>query len=99
MYGKLRRRAKERGHSFSLTLEEYTRLWHESGYGEKRGKTAKSLSIHRIDETKGYEAGNVTAISLSFNARLHWANIPGWLKDEMKEACLKRFPEENYTTI
>lgn len=98
-YGKLRSRAEERGHEFSLTFEDYTRLWHDSGYGANRGKTAKSLSIHRIDNDRGYHADNVTAITLSFNSRLHYANMPAWLRDEMKQACLKRFPEETLNGI
>ena len=82
-FAKLLQRAKERGHEFSLTLADYTKFWEETGYGEFKGKTKHSLSIHRVDEAKGYEAGNVAAVTLSMNSRLKYAPLPGWLKQEM----------------
>lgn len=72
-FNKLKYRALERGHQFGLTVEEYARFWFESGYGERHGKTAQSLSINRLDNRRGYFADNIEAIPLSVNARLRFA--------------------------
>ena len=69
-YTKLKSRAKERGHEFKLTFEQYKQFALETGYLEKKGKTADSLSIDRIDPSRGYEVGNIRAVTLRENARL-----------------------------
>lgn len=66
---KLKYRAAERGIEFKLTLEEYTEFWNSSGYGLLHGKTSHSLSIDRIDSSKGYVKGNIRAVTLSYNSR------------------------------
>lgn len=85
-FGKLRNRAKERGHQFTLTLEEYTKFVHETDYWKNRGKTAQSLSINRIRPNEGYHAGNIEAITLSMNSRLRYAPLPDYMKAEMERA-------------
>jgi hypothetical protein len=85
-FAKLRNRAKERGHSFSLTFAEYEKFAIQTGYAELKGKTKYSLSIDRRDPSRGYHSDNIRAVSLSLNTRLQWANIPAWLKEEMVEA-------------
>ena len=45
-YNKLKYRAKERGHEFALTLEEFKVLW--SRKSNALGRTATSLSFDRI---------------------------------------------------
>lgn len=82
----IRKRARQRGHVFSLTREEFTELVTKSGWLEKRGKTAKSLSIDRIDSRLGYQTGNVRVLTLSQNSRLKYAPLPGWMKAEMEKA-------------
>lgn len=82
----LKHRARQRGHEFTLTLEEYRAFALKSGYAEAKGKTATSLSIDRKDETKGYSADNIRAISLRGNTRRRYSNMPQWLKDEMAAA-------------
>ena len=85
-FNNIRKRARQRGHVFSLTREEFTKLVTESGWIEKRGKTAKSLSIDRIDSRLGYQTGNVRVLTLSQNSRLKYAPLPGWMKAEMEKA-------------
>ena len=82
-FSKLRSRAKERGHSFELTFEEYERFAVETGYDKLKGKTKYSLSIHRKQNNLGYSKDNIAAVTLSLNSRLAWANIPDWLRAEM----------------
>jgi len=66
-------------------VEDYTRFWNESAYGERRGKTAQSLSINRIDNSRGYHADNIEAVTLSLNSRLRYAPIPGWFRAEVEK--------------
>jgi hypothetical protein len=82
-FGNLRRRAKQRGHFFDLTFEQYEHFSLTTGYAALKGKDAKSLSIHRRDDAKGYTLSNITHCSLSLNSRIQWSNMPQWMKDEM----------------
>lgn len=85
-FAKLRNRAKERGKEFTLTLEQYTHFWNSSGYAERRGKTAESLSINRKDNSRGYHFDNIEAIPLTYNARFQYANIPEHIREEIRRA-------------
>src|ERR1700723_2199204 len=67
-YNKLKYRAKERGHSFTLTLAKFTELWNQ-GLRENHGKNGASLSIDRIRTGEGYHDGNVRLLTLSENSR------------------------------
>lgn len=70
-------RAKERGHEWDLTLEEFREFCKQTGYMEGKGKKAGSMSIDRIDNTKGYSLDNIQILSLSENsAKQHTDNCP-----------------------
>ncbi len=83
-FNNIRKRAKQRGHAFLLTREEFSELVTKSGWIEKRGKTAKSLSIDRIDPRLGYQTGNVRVLTLAQNSRLRYAPLPGWMREQME---------------
>lgn len=68
----LKHRAKQRGHEFSLTIGDYERFWISTGYHEKHGKTKESLSIERIDNSRGYTPDNITSITLSERKSVHY---------------------------
>ena len=85
-FNKLRYRARERGKVFSLTFEYYCKLVRASGYLEKKGKTATSLSIDRIDEKLGYVPGNVQVITLSENSRKAWVPYYRQLQEDAEAA-------------
>jgi hypothetical protein len=70
-FNKLRNRARERGHAFSLTFEEYEEFAISSGYAARKGKTAESFSIDRIDSTQGYYRDNIRCLTLSENSSYH----------------------------
>ncbi len=86
----LRSGAKRRGKVFTVTFEEYEKLAKETGYDVGKGKSADCLSIDRIDNSKGYEPGNLRVITISENVkkqrRLEFVGIPEWMKDEIRAA-------------
>jgi len=75
-FGNLRRRAKERGKDFNLTFQEYRDFAVKTNYAKLKGKSSLSLSVDRIDNSKGYTASNIRAISLSENSRRQF--VPFW---------------------
>lgn len=81
----MRKRAKQRGHEFSVSPEVFRKLVTESGWLEKRGKTAKSLSVDRIDNSRGCVEGNLRVLTLSQNSRLKYAPLPGWMRAEIEK--------------
>lgn len=85
-FGKLRARARERGHDFQLTFEQYQKFAVDTGYDQLKGKHAASLSINRKDNSKGYHIDNIEVVTLSHNSRLRFAKMPAWLKEEMLAA-------------
>lgn len=50
-------------------MEFFKKFCVGTGYAELKGKTASSLSIDRVDETRGYEPGNIQILTLSDNSR------------------------------
>ena len=55
--------AKRRGVSWSLTLEEYTKIVMQQNYMDNRGCERHCLHLDRKDSTKGYEVGNLQIIT------------------------------------
>lgn len=84
-YNKLRSNAKRRGHGFTLTLEEFAKVCEETGYLKAKGRMRECLSIDRIDSGKGYSADNIRVITVSMNARLRNAPLPGWMREMMEK--------------
>src|ERR1035437_5243365 len=68
-YDTLKMNAKRRRKPFTLTLEQFTEFCKRTGYIEKKGKTAESLSVDRIKASEGYHASNIQAITLSDNSK------------------------------
>jgi hypothetical protein len=64
-----KRRAKEKGIEFSITVDDFEKtslcplLGIELSFSNKRGNTANSASIDRIDPSIGYVPGNVWVVS------------------------------------
>jgi hypothetical protein len=65
----LRVRAIQRGKEFTLTREQYVEFAVKTDYGRLKGKTSLSLSLDRIDDTRGYTKDNIQAITLRENSR------------------------------
>jgi len=67
-YNLRKSRAKQRGHSFTITLEEFRKWCAENDYIDKKGKKAGSASIDRKDDSIGYTYDNMQILSLSDNS-------------------------------
>jgi ribosomal protein L24 len=65
----LKSNAKRRGHSFSLTIEEFTQFCYETNYIAGKGRSKKSFSIDRIDPAKGYHLDNLQMLTVSENSK------------------------------
>lgn len=68
-FNTLRCNAKRRGKEFGLTLEQFRAFCRRTGYLKHKGQEAESMSIDRIDNTRGYFIDNIRVISLSENSR------------------------------
>lgn len=66
-YQVLRGNAKRRGHKFTITLQEFIRFCVKTKILMGRGRTKDCYSIDRIDESKGYEPGNMQILTVSEN--------------------------------
>lgn len=67
--GILRRNARRRSVYFDLSIEYFRKFCEETKYIELKGKKGFSLSIDRIDPSKGYIEGNIQVLSLAGNSR------------------------------
>jgi hypothetical protein len=83
----LRNRARERGHTFEISFAQYKEFARSTGYADLKGKHSSSLSIHRIDNSIGYRADNISCVTMSENSRLQYAPIPDWLRRRHKDDC------------
>lgn len=61
--------ARRRGKAWSISIEEFTKLCIETGYIDKKGRKSQSMSIDRIDESKGYSIDNVRVIPFGLNSQ------------------------------
>lgn len=67
-FNKLRNRAGERGHSFTLSFGKFKELW-DSGLAKNHGRGIGFLSIDRIRNEFGYSDDNVRLLLYSENSR------------------------------
>ena len=88
---KLRNNAKRRGIAFDLTLEEWIMFCDLTGYVHACGRGADSLSVDRIDASKGYSLDNIRAVTLAENTRVAWVNrkIRQWIE---RRQILVKYP-------
>lgn len=62
-YRHLKANAKRRGKPFDLTLEQFTEFAQRTEYLTRRGRTASSYHIDRINPEKGYTADNIQVLT------------------------------------
>src|ERR1035437_2320256 len=62
-YTRLKSHAKERGKSFSLTIEQFSEFCVKSNYLNCKGIEKDSYHIDRIDENKGYHHDNIQLLT------------------------------------
>ena len=68
-YTSLKCHAKERGKVFTLTLEQFKEFCVKSNYLNCKGIEKFSYHIDRVDETKGYDVGNIQLLTNTENIR------------------------------
>ena len=68
-YVSLRNNAKRRGKVFTITLDYFKQFCYATDYLKGKGRTATSYTVDRIDESRGYVAGNLQVLTLTANVR------------------------------
>lgn len=66
-YNTLKNNAKRRGKDFTLTFDQFAAFANKINYMNKKGTKAKSMSIDRIDEGRGYHFDNIQGLSIREN--------------------------------
>lgn len=75
-FNALKQNAKRRGKAFTITFEEFLNFCTETDYLKKKGIDPNSITIDRIDETKGYTRSNIRAVYHRVNSlRNHYGYI------------------------
>lgn len=62
-YQDLKSRARSRGKVFTITLEEFIQIVGLQRYIDHGGRERHMLHLDRIDDTKGYEVGNIQILT------------------------------------
>lgn len=70
VYYHLKSNAKRRGIPFTITFKYFLKFAIRTGYIDKRGREASSMTVDRIKPHLGYVPGNLRAITLSENVKL-----------------------------
>lgn len=65
----LRTNAKRRGKVFTITLEYFKQFCYRTDYIAGKGRTADSYTVDRINESLGYEPGNIQVLPNADNVR------------------------------
>ena len=69
-----KQRAKERGHKWDLTCQEFEEFVLRTGYMDRRGRGRNGMSIDRIDPDKGYTIDNIQTLTVSENSKKYHCN-------------------------
>jgi len=80
-YLNLKHNARRRGKEFKLTFEQFAQFCRKVDYLKKKGVSASSYHIDRIDENKGYTLDNIQVLTNSANVRKYldyrWNELNG----------------------
>lgn len=76
IYSHRKQRAKERGHEWTVTLDNFRDWCAFTGYHLKTGRTAESASIDRKLNQHGYHIWNLDCVPLGANAA-KYTHAPG----------------------
>jgi len=90
-YRALKDHARNRGLAFTISVDYFKGLTDSFAFFERNGNRADTLTIDRVDATKGYEPGNCRVISLASNTAK--GNRERWLPEHV-QALLERQREE-----
>lgn len=65
----LRQNARRRGKEFTLTFEDFEAFCYAFDYIAGKGRKAKSYTVDRIDNEKGYTRDNIQMLTKSDNVK------------------------------
>lgn len=68
-YDRLKVNARRRCKVFTISFEYFKTWCEETGYLLMKGRSKKAATIDRIDDSKGYEPGNLQVLTNSDNVR------------------------------
>ena len=86
----VRRSAKKRNIPFNLTFEQFQQFDEQTGYVESKGQDKESLTIDRIDSSKGYEINNIRALTMSENSAKKVEGMTDPIEPIAKALCLAK---------
>lgn len=72
----LKNRARQRGHVFTITVQDLVDVVTGSEYIERHGRFAACLSIDRVQSHLGYIPGNLQILTVSENIRKRYVELP-----------------------
>lgn len=72
LWHNLKAHAKERRHACDLSYEDFEKFCLKTKYHELKGLYPNSLTVDRIDETKGYSKGNIRVLEHECNVRRNY---------------------------
>ena len=77
----IRHSARKRDLAFTITLAQFKEFCSRTGYLHRRGTKSDSLTIDRIDHSKGYHVGNVVLTThLENSTKGH--HVPGEFREQ-----------------
>lgn len=69
LWHNLKHHAKDRGHDFTISYEWWEKFCERTQYHILKGREPNSLTVDRINETRGYHEGNVRVLRHECNFR------------------------------
>jgi hypothetical protein len=87
-FQQVKRSADMRNIPFELTFEEFLEFDKQTGYVASKGREKESLTIDRIESSKGYEVGNIRAITWQDNCAKKLEGMIDPLDPIAKALCL-----------
>lgn len=87
-FQQVKRSADMRSIPFNLTFEEFLEFDRQTGYVASKGHKRESLTIDRIDSSRGYEVGNIRALTWDENCTKRVEGMTDPIDPIAKALCL-----------
>lgn len=87
-FQQVKRSADLRSIPFNLTFDEFLEFDRQTSYVASKGRESESLTIDRIDSSRGYEIGNIRALTWSQNCTKKVEGMTDPIDPIAKALCL-----------